>query len=217
MNAALILLALAVQDERHPWQGFAEGSWVEVRTTVNKDVTTKKQTVTKVEGDIISLSVDTTKGGKTETLAEDVFTKVTPQEYPGAEKGKKAVTIDGRKFEGIVLVDDGQMKATRTICKGVPTPGGLVFEEWSYTNAKATSKRTFKLERVAEKRKIGDKTVTCWMTSTVADEAGKLVNEKAWYSHDVPGHVVRIERNITDHGTARTVLIEALKFEAKTK
>jgi hypothetical protein len=209
------LIAVPLQDERHPWQGAAEGAWVELKTTVGKTVTVEKTTVTKVAGDTVSLKIES----KTDARTEDVFAKVAAVAYGGVEKGKKTVTIDGKKFEAVVKEEEafvgpskftqGRTKATRTIGAGVPTPGGLIEEEWVYTQMDAVKgRRTFKLEKLAEKRKVGDKAVTCWMTTRSSDEDDRQTTEKAWYSHEVPGHVVRIERTTG----ATTTVVEATGF-----
>lgn len=221
MMLALMLSAL-LQEERHPWQGFGEGAWVEVKTTTGKSVTVEKTTVTKVAGDTVTLSIETTREGRTEAHTEDVFAKVTATTYGGVDKGKKAVTIDGKKLDasvkeeegyyGVSKFTQGKTKATRVISAGVPTAGGLVEEEWVYTLMdQVKGKKSFKLEKLAEKKKVGEKSVACWVTSRSSDEDGVTATEKAWRSHEVPGHVVRIERAT---GGVTTV-IEAVKFGQK--
>jgi hypothetical protein len=220
--AAGLLLATALQEERHPWQGFAEGAWVEVKTTAGKSVTVEKSTVTKVAVDTVTLSIETTREGKTETHTEEVLAKVAAAAFGGVDKGKKAVTIDGKKLEAVVKEEEGfygptkftqgKTKTTRLLCAGVPTAGGLIEEEWVYTLMdQVKGKKSFKLEKLAEKRKVGDRSVACWVTSRSSDEDGVTATEKAWRSHEVPGHVVRIERST---GGVTTV-IEAVKCGQK--
>ncbi len=223
MQTLLLLFAALAQDERHPWQGAGAGAWVELKTTTGKVVTVEKSTATKVAGDTVSLTIETTREGKTDTRTEELFAKSVPPAYGGVEKGKKAITIDGKKFEatlkeeegfyGVSKFTQGKTKATRTICAGVPTPGGLVEEEWVMTQVDVVkAKKSFKLEKLAEKRKIGDKTVSCWVTTRAADEDGKQTTEKAWNSHEVPGAVVRIERTVKGAESTTTTVVEATGF-----
>jgi hypothetical protein len=74
--------------------------------------------------------------------------------------------------------------------------------------------RSWKLVRVKETLKVKGQAVTCWATESALDEqdGAQKTAEKAWYSKEVPGWLVKKETRVTVGDSVTTTLVEAIDF-----
>jgi hypothetical protein len=210
MTAALLALLL-VQEPKHPWAGFKEGSEVvydiSERERAVETTMTRRVTVVKVEKAKATLKEeDTDNEGKAAGSRDVTVSLAAPAGL--ASKGKEEVTVDGRKITCDVFVI-GETPA-RKLWLAKESLTGIVKEErtWEAEGKKCSIVST--LAKIGEIVDLGAK-VTCAVFDVVEDYGDRKVTRREWRSPEVPGQIVKSEEK---DGT-RTRIVEVTRFKKK--
>lgn len=226
----LLALGISVLFDTHPWSGWKEGTTVTLRTTAvsgkTKVVKEEKFTVTKVEGQTVLLKVEVDDNGTKSSTDQTVVAVETPVKFTGTEIGKQDLTVDGVKLACTILEEEGfygvskfsgsKIKTKRWVCKGAPTPGGLVKEESASVQASVAARSSsFKLSRLKESVKIKGQAFTCWVVETTATEENQKTTARSWFSKEMPGWNVKSEKKVDTGGSITTITTEIVAVDIK--
>jgi hypothetical protein len=223
--ASLSPLALAAPAApKGAWDGFGDGSWVQMRTTTKMEmpgvampeqVMEQKMTLVKTTEEEWVVKVES-KMGETAMPANEVhlprkaaagMPAATPDAPKPEDLGTETVSVDGKDYACKKLKS---VAAGMTSITWVSDEVGLLKIE-SEGNGTTTS---FAVTSLAKKAKVGDKEVTCREQKQTTKMAGTESTSVMLMSDEVPMGMVRSDTSTTG-AAASKMTMEVVGFEKK--
>lgn len=222
-SAAALAPCLALAGDaavRLPWDGFAVGSYVHMRSTTTMSVegappqtSEMKQTLVKVTDEAYTIKYETKVGE--EWMGSEL---AYPRKATGAaaevqapkpeELGDENVAVDGKDYPCKKVRFTAQGMTTTTWTHA--TEGVLKTE----TKGPGTESSTV-VTKLSTKLKVATKELDVRETLRVSKGAGGETKVTDWDSKSVPGGTVRSETATEMGGMKTTIVTEVIAFEAK--
>jgi len=192
------LVATGVLPERPDdgWREFPRNAWARVRTEGNGRPREEKLTLSVIGADGIQLRGD----DRTVRLPHEDVGR-TRVGYRREEVGTESIEIGGRKIE------TRRFRASWTAgeakcAEDSWTANGAILRRETRTTAEdgAVATRVETLVAFAEPAEVGGQSVVCRVFERTETWKGGSSRERLWTSKDVPGHLVRRERETVQDG-----------------
>ena len=223
MLLTLVAAILAQAKPAAPWEGIKENSWVLYRISEGDKKTEEKRTLLRIEGTEGVLKVEP-KEGEAKEVREIIVSPPAPDK--NTMIGSK-YDIDGTKYDcGIVEGRDvtgstmGQaiVKTKTWLSAASPIPGSFLRKETQVIVATITVRReTYRVLHMNVKVRVEGISVSGWQTEKAVEEEDRGTNTKttevSWWSHEVPGWLVKQEKKVTIAGKTTSTKLEVAKFE----
>ncbi len=220
-----LVVAILVQNKpAAPWEGVKENSWVTYRLSEGEKKTEEKRTLLRIEGTEGVIKVEPKEGEAKEIRAVLVS---PPQPDKNQSIGSK-YDLDGAKYDcGVVegrevsgnAMGQAITKTKTWLSIASPIPGWFFRKESQTIVATIVVKReTIRLLHLNVKVRVEGISVSGWQTETTSEEeeqAGGTIKtqDTSWWSHEVPGWLVKQEKKVTKAGKTTTTKLEVAKFE----
>jgi hypothetical protein len=208
-----------VEAMRAKWN-FKEGSWVELRITVQrqrgtetkKETYNKKYTVQKITGTHVTMLVQEQGGRQKESEV--------PLAPTMKKIGTETIDADGKAYDCTIYWkvekdrEEGEQIIQMWVCKDAP--GKIVRHDQTTRVAGQEIKGTGGLKKLGQRMTLASKTITyaTWEFSGKATTGGEVTISQ-WVSDQVPGLMVKEEKRLKLKDSEDLRITELVDFEVK--